>query len=72
MKSEQDLVFEIMGEEDIQAITPVMRKAFDDDAQKHLGIEKGGRLDMITGISSGSGSYLMMRVLVIRSILERA
>ena len=42
MKSNHNLVFEIMGEEDIPAMTPVMRRAFDDDARKHLGIEKGG------------------------------
>ena len=36
------MIFEIMSEEDIPDITPVMKRAFDDDAQKHLGKEKGG------------------------------
>jgi GNAT superfamily N-acetyltransferase len=42
MVPDQDLVYELMSEDDIPAITPVMREAFDDDARKHLGIEKGG------------------------------
>ena len=36
------LSFQILAEIDIPAITPVMKKAFDDDAQKHLGEESGG------------------------------
>ncbi len=39
---ELNLVFEVMAEEDIPDMTPVMSRAFDDDAQKHLGQEKGG------------------------------
>lgn len=37
-----NLEFELMREEDISALTPVMRRAFDDDAQKHLGKDQGG------------------------------
>jgi hypothetical protein len=37
-----NLVFEKAGEGDIPELTRVMTRAFDDDAQKHLGIEKGG------------------------------
>lgn len=35
-------VFEEIIESDLPALTDVMTRAFDDDAQKHLGIEKGG------------------------------
>ena len=37
-----ELSFQTMGEIDIPALTPVMKRAFDDDAQKHLGKESGG------------------------------
>ena len=37
-----ELSFLEMDEADIPALTPVMRRAFDDDAQKHLGQERGG------------------------------
>jgi len=37
-----DLTFEEAAEEDIPELTRVMTRAFDDDSQKHLGIEKGG------------------------------
>ncbi len=37
-----DLSILIMAEADIPDITPVMKRAFDDDAQKHLGKESGG------------------------------
>ena len=37
-----ELAFEKAGEGDIPELTRVMTRAFDDDAQKHLGIEKGG------------------------------
>ena len=36
------LSFTLMVESDIPEVTPVMTRAFDDDAQKHLGKEKGG------------------------------
>jgi len=36
------LSFLIMTESDIPSVTPVMKRAFDDDAQKHLGKESGG------------------------------
>jgi hypothetical protein len=43
MDQEQDtLTFEEITEEDIPELGTVMTRAFDDDAQKHLGIEKGG------------------------------
>ena len=37
-----DLTFEKAAEKDIPELTKVMVCAFDDDAQKHLGLEKGG------------------------------
>ena len=37
-----DLTFEEATEKDIPELTKVMTRAFDDDAQKHLGLEKGG------------------------------
>jgi GNAT superfamily N-acetyltransferase len=39
---ELELSFEEIGEGDIPELTEVMRRAFDDDAQKHLGQEHGG------------------------------
>jgi GNAT superfamily N-acetyltransferase len=36
------LSFEVMAEDDLPELTEVMTKAFDDDAQKHRGLEKGG------------------------------
>lgn len=39
---ELNLSFQEMGEEDINVVTRVMKRAFDDDAQKHLGEESGG------------------------------
>jgi GNAT superfamily N-acetyltransferase len=37
-----ELSFERMDESDIPLVTPVMQRAFDDDARKHLGHERGG------------------------------
>jgi GNAT superfamily N-acetyltransferase len=37
-----ELSFQEIEESDIQVLTPVMKRAFDDDAQKHLGQESGG------------------------------
>jgi ribosomal protein S18 acetylase RimI-like enzyme len=37
-----ELTFEEVTEKDIPELTKVMARAFDDDAQKHMGIEKGG------------------------------
>ena len=42
MKTKIKLAFEEFTEEDIPELTEVMTRAFDDDAQKHLGQEKGG------------------------------
>ncbi len=42
MNTEIRLAFEEFTEEDIPELTGVMTRAFDDDAQKHLGQEKGG------------------------------
>ena len=41
-KPDMDLTFNEIVEADLPALTDVMTIAFDDDAQKHLGIEKGG------------------------------
>jgi GNAT superfamily N-acetyltransferase len=38
----QGLVFEPITETDVPELTAVMTRAFDDDAQKHLGQERGG------------------------------
>jgi len=37
-----ELSFQKIVETDIEILTPVMKRAFDDDAQKHLGEETGG------------------------------
>jgi GNAT superfamily N-acetyltransferase len=37
-----NLAFLVMEESDIPDVTPVMKRAFDDDARKHLGKETGG------------------------------
>lgn len=42
MKTKIKLAFEDFTEKDIPELTEVMTRAFDDDAQKHLGQEKGG------------------------------
>lgn len=39
---EIDLKFELLSEADLPRITPVMKRAFDDDARKHLGKDSGG------------------------------
>jgi GNAT superfamily N-acetyltransferase len=39
---ELELIFLIIEEPDIPVLTPVMQRAFDDDARKHLGQESGG------------------------------
>jgi GNAT superfamily N-acetyltransferase len=39
---ERDLSFEEITEADIPELTEVMTRAFDDDARKHLGLERGG------------------------------
>jgi GNAT superfamily N-acetyltransferase len=40
--TELNLTFERITEADVPELTKVMTRAFDDDAQKHLGVEKGG------------------------------
>ena len=42
MTEELNLSFETITEDDIPELTGVMTRAFDDDAQKHLGQERGG------------------------------
>jgi len=37
-----ELQFETIAEEDVPALTVVMKRAFDDDARTHLGVESGG------------------------------
>ena len=37
-----ELSFQKIVDTDIEILTPVMKRAFDDDAQKHLGEETGG------------------------------
>ncbi|MCK4801966.1 MAG: GNAT family N-acetyltransferase [Anaerolineales bacterium] len=39
---ELELIFLIIEEPDIPVLIPVMKRAFDDDARKHLGKESGG------------------------------
>jgi GNAT superfamily N-acetyltransferase len=40
--NESELAFETITEADIPELTWVMTRAFDDDAQKHLSLERGG------------------------------
>lgn len=40
--ADHQIIFKILEETDITEIAPVMKRAFDDDAQKHLGEESGG------------------------------
>jgi len=42
METKIKMAFEDFTEDDIPELTEVMTRAFDDDAQKHLGLEKGG------------------------------
>ena len=42
MSSGLELSFAEIIEEDIPEITKVMTRAFDDDSQKHLGVDRGG------------------------------
>lgn len=42
MMFDRELAIESMREEDIPSFTPVMQRAFDDDARKHLGKDRGG------------------------------
>jgi len=36
------VVFDLINIEDLDELTEVMTRSFDDDSQKHLGVEKGG------------------------------
>lgn len=42
MKEFQELRFEILKEEDIDILTPIMKRAFDEDTKIHLNEPKGG------------------------------
>lgn len=42
MKTHNGLVFEELKSEDITSLTPIMKKAFDEDARRHLGESTGG------------------------------
>ena len=42
MKKYEDLIFEVLQEKDIDVLTTIMEKAFDEDTKIHLGEEKGG------------------------------
>lgn len=42
MRTYQELTFEEITEEDIAVLTPMMRRAFDEDTRIHLGEESGG------------------------------
>jgi len=42
VQKDKVLAFEVITEADIPELTAVMTRAFDDDAQKHLGQERGG------------------------------
>jgi len=55
---DREIVIDIVPvlEEDIPELSQVMTRAFDDDARKHLGVEKGGPPDTTTASSSASGS----------------
>jgi hypothetical protein len=53
--NESELVFETITEADIPELTQVMMRAFDDDARKHLGLERGGPPGYDNGDFSASG-----------------
>lgn len=42
MRVYKDLILEEIGEEDIEILTPMMKRAFDEDTRIHLGRESGG------------------------------
>lgn len=42
MKIYGNLVFEEIAEKDIEVLTPIMKRAFDEDTKIHLGRERGG------------------------------
>lgn len=42
MKTYQELVFEEINEEDISILSPIMKRAFDEDTRIHIGKECGG------------------------------
>lgn len=42
MKTYQDLIFEELQENDIEILTPIMKRAFDEDTKLHLGKPCGG------------------------------
>ena len=42
MENHEKLVFEPIVEADIEPLTEIMTRAFDDDTKRHLGDEKGG------------------------------
>lgn len=42
MKNNEKLTFEPIFEEDIEPLTEIMTRAFDDDTKRHIGDEKGG------------------------------
>jgi GNAT superfamily N-acetyltransferase len=50
MRSDEPVLsYAVMTEDDIPELTAVMTRAFDDDAQKHLGLERGGPPGYDTG-----------------------
>ena len=55
-----DLIFEEATEQDIPDLTRVMTLAFDDDARKHLGQEKGGPPGYDNGESAEGRAYLYL------------
>lgn len=42
MKMYKDLTFEVLNREDIDSLTPIMKRAFDEDTKRHLNEEAGG------------------------------
>ncbi|MDV4149405.1 GNAT family N-acetyltransferase [Clostridium sp. AL.422] len=42
MKKYGDLIFEVLQEKDIDELTTIMERAFDEDTKIHLGEDKGG------------------------------
>ncbi|MBU3113074.1 GNAT family N-acetyltransferase [Clostridium lacusfryxellense] len=42
MENDEKLIFEPIVEEDIEPLTEIMTRAFDDDTKRHIGDEKGG------------------------------
>ncbi|MFT3985775.1 MAG: GNAT family N-acetyltransferase [Lachnospiraceae bacterium] len=67
MSEFNQLLLEKMSETDVTAMTVIMKKAFDEDTRRHLGIEEGGPPDYDNGgfirkwyLNSGARSFKVL------------